>query len=221
VKFYLVGKEVDGENPKMLPVIELVIVFLVSFGLNLIPFAGPSNLFIASTATVGMVNADFSTLLIIGVLVALGATLAKGIHYGVTFFVGKHLNEQRRKRLDSDAAKIRKYAFFLLYITAASPIPDEPVIIPLGLMKYSIAKFFLAYFLGKLTITVAGAFLGNKIGDAFSAWLSTELMVAISIILTIVITVILLKVDLGKLARRFMKKKPDQSSNQENLEKIN
>ncbi len=218
---YLHFREKDGENPKMLTIIEFLIVFLVSFGFNLIPFAGPSNLFIASTATVGLVNADFATLLMIGILVALGATLAKGIHYGVTFFVGKHLNEQRRARLDSDAVKVKKWAFLLLYVAAATPIPDEPIVIPLGLMKYSISKFFLAYFLGKLSITVVGAFLGNKIGDVFSAWLSPEVMVVISIVLTIIVTVIVLKVDMGKLAKRFMKKKTAQTDGAENVEKIN
>ncbi len=218
---YLFSKEEDSENPKMLPIIEFVIIFLISFGFNLIPFAGPSNLFIASTATVGLVNADFASLLLIGILVALGATLAKGIHYGVTFFVSKHLNEQRRAKLDADAAKIRKWAFLLLYVAAATPIPDEPIVIPLGLMKYSISKFFLAYFLGKLSITVIGAFLGNQIGNTFSNWISPEVMVAMSIVLTVIITVVLLKVDMGKLAKRFMKKKATQSDSQENLEKIN
>ncbi len=214
-------KEKDSENPKMLPIIEFIIIFLISFGFNLIPFAGPSNLFIASTATIGLVNADFATLLIIGILVALGATLAKGIHYMVTFFIGKHLGEKRRARLDADAVKVRKWAFLLLYLAAATPIPDEPIVIPLGLMKYSPSKFFLSYFLGKLTITVAGAFLGNKIGNVFSSWLSPEVMVVISVVLTIVVTVILLKVDLGKLAERFLKRKTAKKDSSVSQEKIN
>ena len=75
--------------------------------------------------------------------------------------------------------------------------------------------------LGKLTITIPGAILGNEIGNAFSGWISTELMVVLSIILTIIVTVILFKVDFGKLAERFRKKKPAQKDSVENLEKIN
>jgi uncharacterized membrane protein YdjX (TVP38/TMEM64 family) len=205
----------------MLTLIEFVIVFLVSFGFNLIPFFGPSNLLIASTATIGLIQPDMATLLTIGILVALGSTFAKGIQYLITFFVGKHLSEKRRAVLDNDAKKIRKWAFFLLYIAAATPIPDEPVVIPLGLMKYSPTKFFLAYLLGKLTITIPGAILGNKIGDAFSGWLSPELMVVLSIVLTIIVTVLMFKVDFGKLTEKFRKKKPTQKDAVENLEKIN
>ena len=200
----------------MASIIEYIIIFLTSFGFNLIPFAGPSNLFIASTAAIGMVNADTTALLIIGFLVALGAALAKGVHYMVTFFVSKHLSEKRRHRLDADAAKVKRWAFVLLFVAAATPIPDEPIVIPLGLMKYSPAKFFTAYFLGKISITIVGAFLGNFTGNFFSAWLSPEVMVVISIVLTVVVTIILLKVDLGKLAERILKRKPAQNKNAAN-----
>jgi uncharacterized membrane protein YdjX (TVP38/TMEM64 family) len=191
----------------MISLIELLILFLTAFGLNLIPFAGPSNLFIASTAAVGIINADITTLFLIGLIIAIAAALAKGIHYAVTFFVSKHLSQERQARLDAEAAKVRRWAFLLLFLAAASPIPDEPIVIPLGLMKYSIPKFFTAYFLGKLTITVAGAFLGNIVAGFFSVWLSPTAMVIISIVLTVAITIILLKVDFGKLAQKIFKKK--------------
>jgi membrane protein DedA with SNARE-associated domain len=187
----------------MASIIELIGVLVSSFLINLIPFAGPSNLLIASNASMLVPTSDPFTL---GFLVATGAAFAKSIHYIVTFFVGKHLGEKRRKRLDAEAVKVKRWAFLLLYIAAATPIPDEPVIIPLGLMKYSPAKFFTAYFLGKISITIIGAYLGTFAGSYFSTWLSPEAMIVISITLTIIITVILLKVDLGKLAERFQKK---------------
>jgi uncharacterized membrane protein YdjX (TVP38/TMEM64 family) len=148
-------------------------------------------------------------------LIALAAAFAKGIHYMITFFVSGHLSEKRRQRLDNDAAKVRRWAFPLLFIAAASPIPDEPIVIPLGLMKYSPVKFFTAYFLGKLSIAVAGAFIGQEASNLFSGWLSSEAMVAISIVLTVIITVVLLKVDLGKLAQRVMHRKTETEAEQE------
>jgi membrane protein YqaA with SNARE-associated domain len=199
----------------MASIIELlIVVFVPSIGFNLIPFAGPSNLFIASNAVL-LLNiplSDTGTLVIIGLLVALGGALAKSVHYLVTFYVGKHLSETQRRRLDAEALKIKKWAFLLLYGAAATPIPDEPIVIPLGLMKYSPIKFFTAYFLGKLTITVAGAFLGAWTKSTFLEWLSPEAMIVLSIVLTIVVTVILLKVDVGKIAekiaQKILKKKP-------------
>jgi uncharacterized membrane protein YdjX (TVP38/TMEM64 family) len=187
--------------------IELLWVLVSAFAFNIIPFAGPSNLFIASNAALIMNISDPATLTVVGFLVALGAALAKGVHYVVTFFVSKHLSEKQRQKLDSDRLKIKKWAFLLLFTAAATPIPDEPVVIPLGLMKYSPAKFFTAFFLGKLSITVVGAFLGAWTKNTFSGLFGPEVIIALSIALTVGVTVILLKVDVGKLAERFLKKK--------------
>ena len=191
----------------MTTLIELLFVLLSSFGINLIPFVGPSNLFIASNIALMLSDTDPATLVAVGFLVALGAALAKSIHYLITFFVSKHLSEKQRQRLDAEALKVRKWAFLLLFVAAATPVPDEPVVIPLGLMKYSPTKFFSVYFLGKLSITVAGAFLGNWTRSTFFEWLSPEGTIALSIILTVVITVIMFKVDVGKLAEKIFKKK--------------
>jgi membrane protein DedA with SNARE-associated domain len=208
----------------MVSIIEFVILFLTAFGLNLIPFAGPSNLLIASSAAIGLVNPDPITLVVIGFIVALAASLAKGIHYMVTFFVSKHLSEKKRQRLDADAAKVRRWAFPLLFLAAATPIPDEPIVIPLGLMKYSPPKFFLAYFLGKLLITISGAFLGNIAGDFLGNWFSPEasfiVSIVVSIVLTVIITIIILKVDFGKLAKSFLKKRPVEKT-ENSQEKLN
>jgi membrane protein DedA with SNARE-associated domain len=204
----------------MISIIELLVVFFSSFGLGLIPFAGPSNLLIASTWALSLGYVDPISLVAIGFVVALGAALAKGIHYMITFFVSNHLSEKRRQRLDADAVKAKRWAFLLIFAAAATPIPDEPVIIPLGLMKYSPSKFFTAFFLGKLSITIAGAFLGAWTKSTFSEWLSPEAMIVLSIVLTIVITVILLKVDLGKLtekiAQKIRKKKPSEQKQDTN-----
>ena len=200
----------------MVSIFELLIVLFTSFGFNLIPFAGPSNLFIASNAALLLGTTDPVVLVVIGFLVALGGSFAKSIHYMVTFFVGKHLSVKRRQRLDADAVKVKRWAFLLLFTAAATPIPDEPVVIPLGLMKYSPVKFFTAFFLGKLSITVAGAFLGAWSGNALSEWISPEVMIILSIALTVVVTIILLKVDFGKLAKKYLKKKPkDTEQNSE------
>jgi len=182
--------------------VELLGVLLISFGINLIPFASPSNLLIASSAAL-MVDTDpFS----IGILVALGATGAKLIHYAITFFVGKHVGERNKKRLERAAEKTRRWAALAVFIAAATPIPDDPVIIPLGLMKYNPAKFAVSYFAGKLLVTVIGAFLGGFGEQLLSGYVSQVVLAVISIVLTVAITVILLRIDLSQVAEKILKK---------------
>ncbi len=195
----------------MASIFDFLIILGVGFLFNLIPFAGPSNLLIASNAAIGLGSADTTTLILVGALIALGAALAKGVHYMVTFFVSGRLSQKQQSRLNTDAAKVKRWAMPLLYLVAASPLPDEPIVIPLGLMKYSPIKFFTAYFLGKLTIAIVGAFLGNIAGDFLLNWFtpfeSFIISIVVSIVLTIVITLILLKVDVGKLSEKIFHRK--------------
>jgi uncharacterized membrane protein YdjX (TVP38/TMEM64 family) len=176
---------------------ELLSIFLGAFGLNLVPFASPSNLFIAANAAV-LVNSDPFT---IGVIVALASALAKLIHYGITFFIGKHFSETRRQRLDAKAPKVRKWAFPILFIAAASPIPDEPVVVPLGLIKYNPVKFFLAFFSGKLSITLIGAYMGVWTEGIVSPLIGQLGFTVASVVLTVIVTVIMLKVDVEKFIK--------------------
>ncbi|MGB9675750.1 MAG: VTT domain-containing protein [Candidatus Bathyarchaeales archaeon] len=181
---------------------ELLGILTTSFVLNIIPFTGPSNMLIAANLALAT-NADPFT---IGFLVALGSALAKSIHYVVTFFIGGFIGKERRKRLDAAGAKIRSWAFLALFIVAASPLPDEPVIVPLGLLKYNPIKFFTSYFIGKLLISVAGAYLGETGQKILEPFVSQEVLMIASIIFTIAITVLLIKVDITKIFNRFKKK---------------
>jgi len=181
---------------------EFLGILMTSFALNIIPFAGPSNLLIASNAAL-LVKADP---LVIGFLVAFGSASAKLIHYLVSFFIGGHLGEERRRRLDATASKVRRWAFLALFVAAATPIPDEPVIMPLGLLKYNPLKFYVAFFTGKLTITIIGAYLGRASHQFLAPMISEEMLMVASIILTIVVTIVLLKIDVQKIASKIFKR---------------
>jgi membrane protein DedA with SNARE-associated domain len=172
--------------------------------LNIIPFAGPSNLLIASNAAIAAVDIDPFT---IGIAVAFGSASAKFIHYLITFFAGKYIGKDRRKKLDAEGAKLKKWAMLALFVVAATPLPDEPVIIPLGLLRYNPLKLFIAYFSGKLLICVVGAFLGKFGQRMLESVVSDEVLMVISIIVTIVVTIVLLKVDVTKLAEKILKRK--------------
>lgn len=182
---------------------ELAGVLTLSFSLNFIPFTGPSNLFIAYNIAIAIKVEPW----IVGLLVALGSALAKFVHYIVTFFIGRFMSETWKKRVDERGTKLKRWAALALFLVAASPLPDEPVIVPLGLTRYNPAKFFLVYFVGKLTITIAGAYLGSVSQQVFSQWISDEALMVASIVLTVLATILLFKFDIGKVAERFLKRK--------------
>lgn len=197
-----IADDLESDGMYMASLAELLAILFTSFGLNLVPFASPSNLIIASNAAL-MSPVDPVS---IGLLVALGSAFAKSIHYMITYFAGEHLGEKRRKRLDAVAPRLRRWGFFALFVAAATPIPDEPVIIPLGLLKYNPAKFFIAFFSGKLLITILGAYFGKITEEMLSPLINQEMLILISVVLTIAITILLLKLDIEGIAGKILGK---------------
>jgi uncharacterized membrane protein YdjX (TVP38/TMEM64 family) len=101
-------------------------------------------------------------------------------------------------------------------VVAATPLPDEPVVIPLGLLKCNPAKFYIVFFLGKLSITILGAYLGKLSEDLFASVISQEALMIASIVLTVVVTIVLFKIDVGKIVERVLRRKAEAKSNNAN-----
>jgi uncharacterized membrane protein YdjX (TVP38/TMEM64 family) len=86
------------------------------------------------------------------------------------------------------------------------------------LLKYNPAKFYIVYFLGKLSITIPGAYLGILSEGLFASATSQVVLMIASIVLTVVVTIVLFKVDVEKIAERVFKKKPEAKRNNANCD---
>jgi uncharacterized membrane protein YdjX (TVP38/TMEM64 family) len=154
--------------------------------------------------------------LTVGLLVALGSSTAKIIHFSIAFFTSRILSDSQRQKLNNYTKKAGKIGPLLIFLSAATPVPDDPVVISLGLMKYNPVKFFIIYFLGKATITVSGAYLGLFTKVRFGGLMDGATITVISIAVTVVATILLLKVDLGKsfssIARRLGLSRSDSAT---------
>jgi uncharacterized membrane protein YdjX (TVP38/TMEM64 family) len=167
-------------------------IFIFALAVNLIPFFGPSNLVIA-----GAVGTLFpsSNPVFSGLTIALGSSIAKTVHFGLSFLGSDYVKKRRPNAEVRGKSRYLQYAMLALFLAAASPIPDEPIVIPLGLARYSPIRFFIAFFSGKAIITVAGALLGQRLGSALEGYLSHEATIVISVLSTIILTILILKKD--------------------------
>jgi len=178
-------------------------VFVSAFLLFLIPFFGPSTMLYAGAAAA--ISSDQPPALI-GVAVAGGASLAKVIHYYLSFFARRALSQESISRLEGYCEKWGRWKSVATFLSAATPIPDEPVLVSLALVDYSPVRFLVVYFLGKIVITVPGAYMGRSASRALWHLVGQVPATMASVIITIMVTVILLKVDLGKFWRKLIRR---------------
>ena len=180
-------------------------IFILVFAINLIPFASPSNLVLAG-ALVYFTNMHPA---IVALTVAVSATLAKLSHFYLATYFGKRVNH-KTPRLGRYSEILGRWGALGAFIAAASPIPDDPVVIPLGLMRFDALKFVTAYFIGKALITLLGAYGVRVVEVEIETLLGNEASIIGSAILSILAITVLLKMDPSRVreylsrAQRFL-----------------
>jgi uncharacterized membrane protein YdjX (TVP38/TMEM64 family) len=176
-------------------------VFIFTFAVSLIPFVSPSNALEAMLIAMCFPEMDR---LAIGLSVALGATSAKTVHFAASYGLGRIVDRRRGGK-----RSIGRYGRLTMYImnivAAATPIPDEWVVIPMGLSQINIVWFAVTYFAGKLIITVPSAYIGFAMAPFIKEALGINVWI-FSVVIGLVITAIFILVDVEKATLKMLRK---------------
>jgi len=143
----------------------------------------------------------------ITVAATLGGTV--GEFSGYLFGLGgrKAIKKRFGKNIDFFDKLFRRYGSLAIFIFALTPLPDDLVFIPLGVMRYNALKAFIPAFIGKfilnLIIVYSGLFFVDFVADTVGItndWVS----VMINGILGIVVFILMLKIDWQKYLGRYL-----------------
>lgn len=128
----------------------------------------------------------------------LGSALGEILGYSIGYYGGSFIGEERRRRMEPIVRIFRRYGAIVVFIFAITPLPDDLILIPLGIMRIPFIKVFLPCILGKITMCFILAY-----GGRFSIGLIREIageggeplmLIAMSILL-IALTIAILKLD--------------------------
>jgi membrane protein YqaA with SNARE-associated domain len=146
------------------------------FGVFLASFLGSATLFLPSPSFLIVVGAGtILNPLAVGIIAGIGAALGELIGYAVGLGIQQGAKKiQRNKKPGPFMRFVNKYfsknhiekwfkskrGFLLIFIFAATPLPDDVVGMVCGAIRYDIKKFFIASLLGKIVMYVALAYAG-------------------------------------------------------------
>ena len=131
---------------------------------------------------------------LVGIIGGFGATVGKIVSYTIGATGRKLLSQQRRERLDYAKALIGRYGALAIFFFAASPLPDDVLYIPLGMMRYNLIVFFISCLLGKIVLTSFVAFGGGLF--SFIIYFAKEQGGFVGIFLTVLFIVVSIYVTL-------------------------
>jgi len=147
----------------------------------------------------------------IAVAAGLGSAIGEFSGYLIGMGSRKVINEKYKKKIDFVVKLFKKYGSIAIFLFAFSPLPDDLLFIPLGLMRYSLVRAFIPALIGKFTsnlvIAYSGRFSLQIIRDIFGGegeGISAIVGTVLGFVLLIAVFIIVFKVDWEKRFAKYV-----------------
>ena len=134
----------------------------------------------------------------------LGSALGEFSGYALGYYGRRVVSEERRRKMNYMMKLFDRYGPAAIFFFALTPLPDDLLFIPLGVMRYPFWKAFIPALLGKTLMTFILAYSGQQSIASIKSLLggSGDLVIAVTLVLLIVIIVAMIKIDWEKLFER-------------------
>jgi membrane protein YqaA with SNARE-associated domain len=139
----------------------------------------------------------------------LGSAIGEFAGYLLGYYGRMVISEERKRKMDYMLKIFDRYGAVAIFLFALTPLPDDLLIIPLGIMHYNPVKFLIPCILGKfsmcLILALGGRFSISIIRGLLAGeggWVTT----VITFLLLIGIIIIMLKLDWEKIFLKYVEK---------------
>ncbi|NIR86685.1 VTT domain-containing protein, partial [Candidatus Bathyarchaeota archaeon] len=157
--------------------------------------------------------------LLLTVAGGLGSAIGEFSGYVLGYYGRALISEKRRRKIDFITRILKdRYGPIAIFLFALTPLPDDLLFIPLGVLRYKFVKAFVPSFLGKLTMCAILAYGGQLYYDVLRAifgggTFEIELITSIiTAILLVLIFVAMFKIDWEKILEKYMGKESERKS---------
>ncbi len=158
----------------------------------------------------------------IAVAAGVGSAFGEFSSYMLGFGGRKAIGKRFKKKMDVITKVFNKSGPLLIFVFALTPLPDDLLFIPLGVMRYNLVRAFIPALIGKflmnLTVAYGGRFSVGIIRDVFgveSDWVSTAIGLILAIVLLAIVLVVIFKLDWEKHLEKYVTEKKDSAERHE------
>jgi membrane protein DedA with SNARE-associated domain len=155
----------------------------------------------------------------IAVAAGAGAAIGEFSGYLIGFGGRRVIGDKYKKKMDFLTKLFKKYGPIAIFVFALTPLPDDLLFIPLGIMRYSLLRAFVPALLGKffsnliiaysgrLSLEIVKTIFGVE-GEGMSLLIGT----IIGIVLLVIVFIIMFKVDWEKRFAKYLGETEKDSS---------
>ena len=184
-------------------------------GIFLVSLLGSASIFFPIPYTVVLFTVgSLETFNPILIAFASGLGSAVGEFSGYLLGLGgrKVISEKGKRNVELFLKIFGRYGALVIFMFALTPLPDELLFIPLGVMRYGFIRAFIPAFLGKLCMSLIIVYSARftieitcQIFGIESSWVSAIISMVIASILLIIVFILMFKVDWEKTLEKHIK----------------
>jgi len=140
----------------------------------------------------------------------LGSSVGEVSGYILGYYGRSVISEKQQRKMDYMIRIFDHYGPIAIFLFALTPLPDDLLFIPLGILQYKFVKVFIPSILGKTLMCAILAYGGQMFGNILSIVFgesTPEMNLLISIITAIALVFILvamLKIDWEKVFEKYV-----------------
>jgi len=183
-------------------------IFVISFiGTASIIVPVPYTLIIFALSLTGKWNP-----LLLTIAGGVGSALGEFSGYALGYFGRRIISKERQEKMTYLVKLFDRYGPLAIFAFALTPLPDDLLFIPLGILKYKFYKAFIPALIGKTLMILILVYFGDLFGNVLlSGFGEGGNIVGIAITTTLLILVIiaLYRIDWEKLLEKYVSKKSD------------
>ncbi len=150
---------------------------------------------------------------LIAVAAGIGSAVGEFSGYLLGYYGRRVIKKERRRKMEFMVKVFDRFGPVAIFLFALTPLPDDLLFIPLGLMHFSWFKAFVPALVGKICMnfivayggSVTNQFIKQIFGEG-SDLIAAMIGALLGVIFFIIVMVIMLKVDWEKVFVRTVKK---------------
>jgi membrane protein YqaA with SNARE-associated domain len=139
-----------------------------------------------------------------------GSAIGEFSGYVLGYYGRNIIGKERQRKMNYMVKILNRYGPIAIFLFALTPLPDDLLFIPLGILRYSFIKAFIPCFLGKLLMCGILAYGGQLYYDVLRnvfgemTWEMELLTSIITAVVLVLILVALFKIDWEKVLEKYV-----------------
>jgi membrane protein YqaA with SNARE-associated domain len=146
---------------------------------------------------------------LIAIVAGLGSAIGEFSGYLLGFYSRKVISTKRLRKMEFMMKVLDRFGPAAIFLFALTPLPDDLLFIPLGIMRYNFLRAFIPALVGKMSMNFIVAYSGRYaiyiIRDIFGEGSDWITFLAGSILGIGLLIIIMFKIDWEKIFLKYVK----------------